>query len=103
MDQSSAWLQSLMNIQDRRQLFVFDVDQTHRLISRVHVQRRYSRHRIAHVAHFFNCHNGLIFKYRAVVRFDAFVLEYVVACNHCQDSRNFERLGSVDMFDARVR
>src|SRR5262245_40466798 len=76
MDQSSAWLKCLMNIQYRWQFFVFDVDQTQRLFRRIRLQRRYRRDRISHMPHFFNCHDGLIFKDRAVVRFNACVLEY---------------------------
>ena len=37
MDQSRAWLQCLVDIQNRRQLFVFDFDQSQRLFSRVYV------------------------------------------------------------------
>ena len=68
-----------------------------RFFSRVHVQRRHSRHRITHVAHFLHGDDGLIFKYRTIVRLDAFVVENVIARNHRQDPGNFERFGSVDM------
>ena len=103
MDQSRTWLQCLVDIQNRRQLFVFHLDQSQRLFSRVHVQRRHSRHRITHVAHFLHGDDGLIFEYGTVVRLDAFVVENVIARNHRHDAGNFERLGSVDILDARVR
>ena len=103
VNQSRSWLQCLVNIQNGRQLFVFHLDQTQRLFSRVHVQGRNRRHRIAHVPHFIHGDDGLIFKYRAVVRLDAFVVKNVIARNHRQHPRNFECLGSVDTLDARVR
>jgi hypothetical protein len=103
MNQRPSWLQCLVDIQNRRQLFVFYLDQTQRLFSRVHVQRRYSRHRITHVPHFLHCNDGLIFEYRAVVRLDAFVMKNVIPRNYRHNARNVERLGSVDLLDPRVR
>src|SRR5215510_14902431 len=101
MDQSSAWLQCLMNIQDRRQFFIFDINQAKRFFRRIRAQSGNSSYRFAHVTNFLYGDDGLIFKYRAVVRLDTMVVKNVVASNHRQDPWNFERLGSVNVFDAR--
>ena len=53
--------------------------------------------------HFLHGDDGLIFKYRTVVRLDAFVVEKIVARNHRHDAGNFECLGRIDRLDARMR
>ena len=96
-------LQRLVNIQNRRQLFIVDFDQAQRFFRRIDGQGRNRCHRIADMAHFLHGDDRLIFEHRTVVRLDAFVVQNIVARQYRHDAGNFQRLGSIDALDARMR
>jgi hypothetical protein len=101
--QHRARFYSVVNIQNRRQLFVVDFDQLQAPPSAAStVNAATAATGSPTVAHFFRRDDRLIFKYRPVKRLDTFIVQNIVPRQHRHHAGNFLCLGSLDARDPRM-